>query len=79
MAAYKRSDPTKLAKERQQIAESMAEQESLPSLIGRAFKQGVSDVVKRVNRRGQRRNGYGPQPQVPAAMQYGFKKPDGST
>lgn len=42
MAAYKRSDPTKLAKERAAIAQSQAEmapQESTLSLIVRSIKQ----------------------------------------
>lgn len=79
MAAYKRSDPKKLAKERQEIADSqgaMGRKESLPSLAGRALKKGIGDVIKRVNRRTQRRNGYGSPPQVPGALQHGFKKPD---
>jgi hypothetical protein len=54
----------------------MEPKESLPSLVGRALKQGIGDVMKRVNRRTQRRNGYGPPPQVRGAMQYGFKKPE---
>lgn len=80
MAAYKRSDPTKLAKEREAIAQSQAEvekpEESTLSLIGRALKQGVEGVKKKVEVRRRRQRGYGPPPQVPGAMQYGFKKPD---
>jgi hypothetical protein len=83
MAAYKRSDPKKLAKERAEImqaqremAESQVVPESLISLAGRAIKQGVKEVRERIGRRRGRARGYGPPPQVPGAMQYGSKKPD---
>lgn len=73
MAAYKRSDPKKLAKERAEIADSMAEQEkpreSTLSLIGKV-------IMGKIDARRRRARGYGAPPQVRGAMQHGFKKPD---
>jgi hypothetical protein len=62
MAAYKRSDPTKLAKEREQIAQSqeaMKPQESTLSLFGRALKQGVAQIGQKLQQNKERAEGYG--------------------
>ncbi len=63
MAAYKRSDPTKLARERAAAAADMTArekpQESTLSLIGRALKQGVAQIGAKIKDRQERNSGYG--------------------
>jgi len=71
MAAYKRSDPTKLAKEREQIAQSqeaMKPQESTLSLFGRAIKQGVAQIGQKLQQNKERAEGYGGRPVLNGAQ-----------
>lgn len=72
MAAYKRSDPTKLAKEREAIAQSQAEmekpQESTLSLMGRALKQGVRQLGQKLQQNRERAQGYGGRPTLNGAL-----------
>jgi len=70
MAAYKRSDPTKLAKDREEIARQMAPQG--PGL----FERIVGGITERISQRKRRRVGFGPAPRVEGTMQHGFKKED---
>jgi len=71
MAAYKRSDPTKLAKEREAIAQSQAEieqPESTLSLVGRALKQGVRQLGQKLQQNRERAEGYGGRPVLNGAL-----------
>ena len=71
MAAYKRSDPTKLAKEREQIAQSqeaMKPQESTLSLFGRALKQGVAQIGQKLQENKDRAAGFGGRPVLNGAQ-----------
>lgn len=66
MTRGKRSDPTKLAKEREQIAQSQADlakpRESTISLIGRSIMQGVDQFKQKMQRNKDRVEGYGSPP-----------------
>jgi hypothetical protein len=72
MAAYKRSNPIKLAKEREAIAQSQAEmeqpQESTLSLVGRALKQGVRQLGQKLQQNRERAQGYGGRPTLNGAL-----------
>ena len=67
----KRSDPGKLAKEREKIRKDIEARENpQPNLLERF----ITETKKKINIRRQRKSGYGPPPRVPGAMQHGHKE-----
>jgi hypothetical protein len=83
MAAYKRSDPTKLLKQKQQIVQDMEQRENVPQSdrmfpnIGERIRRGVVNALdpleKAIGRKQLRKN---PPPERRGAKVTGFKEPD---
>jgi hypothetical protein len=70
MKPGQRSDPGKLAKEREKIRKDIEAREAPKT---NPLQDLVTETKKKINIRRQRKNGYGSVPQVPGALQHGFR------